>query len=94
MNKIGQFFILLLFKILAAFVSFGIPIWFIYEKIFTGDIIVRPAIDVSIAFVGMIILLIWSSWLKKVFNRKLQSIDTVEELGQVTTTNFILVAFT
>ena len=35
--------------------------------------------------------MIWGNWIKKKFYRKLQSIDTVEELGQVPETNFVLV---
>lgn len=88
--KTKQFIILTSFKILAAFVSIGIPAWFIYDKLFRSGIRVLPVIDISIALAGVILLLVWSSWLKRIFYRKLQSIDTVEELGQVSQTNFIM----
>ena len=52
---------------------------------------VFPIIDVSIALFAIVILLVWTNWLKKVFYRKLQSIDTVEEMGHNTNTNFVIV---
>lgn len=89
--KIKQFLVLLSFKILASIVSIGIPALFIYLKLFKGGVRVTPIIDVSVALMGIILLVVWTNWLKKVFYRKLQSIDTVEEMGQITNTNFVVV---
>lgn len=89
--KIKQFLVLLSFKILASIVSIGIPALFIYLKLFKGGVHVKPIIDVSVALMGIILLVVWTNWLKKVFYRKLQSIDTVEEMGQITNTNFVVV---
>lgn len=88
--KIYQRIILLLFKLSAIGISVGIPAWFIYDKLILDGGRVVPLIDVSVALGLVIILLIWSNWLKKIFNRRLQSIDTVEELGQIPQTNFIM----
>lgn len=88
--KIYQRIILLLFKLSAIGISVGIPAWFIYDKLILDGGRVVPLIDVSVALGLIIILLIWSNWLKKIFNRRLQSIDTVEELGQIPQTNFIM----
>lgn len=90
-NKLSQKLFLLMFKIAAMFVSAGIPAWFIYDKMFKDGVKVMPIIDVSIALSGALVLMIWGNWIKKKFYRKLQSIDTVEELGQVPETNFVLV---
>lgn len=89
--KVKQFLTLLAFKILAAFVSIGIPAWFIYAKLFSGEVKVEPIIDVGIALMGVLMLLVWSGWLKAKFYRKLQSVDVVEELGQTPQTNFVMV---
>ena len=91
MNKISQFLILLSLKILAIFISIGIPAIFIFIKICNNGTKIVPIIDVSIALFAIFILLVWTNWLKKVFYRKLQSIDTVEEMGHNTNTNFVIV---
>ena len=91
MNKTSQFLILLSLKILSIFISIGIPTIFIFIKICNNGTKIVPIIDVSVALFAIVILLVWTNWLKKVFYRKLQSIDTVEEMGHNTNTNFVIV---
>lgn len=68
---------------------FFLSIWSIYKGLIVGQA-QTVKYNLIIGSILLVIGLIFSGWIMKLYNRKLQAIATVEEMGQKPVTNFII----
>jgi len=88
--KLYEKLILLGLKILASLTTFVFPIVMLYNKLIIGQS-TKAIVNFSVAFFMLGLFLIWILWLRRIYFRKLDAIATVEEMGQNTQTNFVIV---
>jgi hypothetical protein len=88
--KLLQKIILVSIMVVGIGLTFVLPFHLIYKNLFEGQEL-KAIINFGAAFFLLIFLFIWLLWIRRIYYRKLDAIATVEELGQKTQTNFIVV---
>lgn len=88
--KLFQKIILSFIKLVGVGLTIALPFEMIYSTLFKGQTL-KAIINFGAAFLLLIFLFIWLMWLRRIYYRKLDAIATVEEMGQHTQTNFIVV---
>lgn len=81
-RKLGLFMI----SLTGLFISVGIPLVFLLHTVYTNieiETVNKPKITYSFVAAGLIILilLVYAKWIRKIFNRKLDAMAIVNELG-------------
>ena len=66
-----------------------LPIYSIWTGLIVGQV-EKVKFNLMTGVILLLIGIVFSGWIMKVYNRKLQAIATVEELGQVPVTHFVI----